>query len=94
MIEAAMLFALGALVSALVALLSIAAVVRRTRRVTERRLKASLATRRAEYDTERDELRARHAVELRRLEREALVHAITGEHHRTIWERQASRLDG
>lgn len=71
MIEAAMLFALGALVSALVALLSIAAVVRRTRRVTERRLKASLATRRAEYDTERDELRARHAVDLRRLEREA-----------------------
>ena len=71
MIEAAMLFALGAFVSGLVALASVAAVVRRTRRVTERRLRASLATRRAEYDTERDELRARHAMELRRLEQEA-----------------------
>ena len=36
----------------------------------------------------------RAIAELRRLERDALVHAITGEHHRTIWERQVSRLDG
>jgi hypothetical protein len=45
--------------------------VRRTRRVTERQVRARLADRRAEFNVERDEERVRFAVETRRLEREA-----------------------
>lgn len=65
-----MMFALGALVSGLLALAFCVALVRRTRRITEKRLLAAIATRRAEFEAEREELRARHAVELFRLEKE------------------------
>jgi hypothetical protein len=71
MIEWAMLFALGAFASGLLALALGAVVVRRTARVTERRVRSMLATRRAEFAIERDEERVRFAVEMRRLEREA-----------------------
>jgi hypothetical protein len=70
MILSAMMFALGFLVSGLVWLAFSVALVRRARRLTERRLLASIATRRAEFEAERDELRARHAVEMHRLERQ------------------------
>lgn len=70
MIQSAMMFALGALVSGLLALAFCVALVRRTRRITEKRLLAAIATRRAEFEAEREELRARHAVELFRLEKE------------------------
>ena len=62
MIQSAMMFALGIFVSGLLWLALSVALVRRARRLTERRLLASIATRRAEFETERDELRARHAV--------------------------------
>lgn len=70
MILSAMMFALGTFVTGLVALFFSIALVRRTRRVTEKRILSAVSTRRAEFDAERDELRARHAVELHRLERE------------------------
>jgi hypothetical protein len=70
MIQSAMMFALGIFVSGLVWLAFSVALVRRARRLTERRLLAGIATRRAEFDAERDELRARHAVQMHRLERE------------------------
>jgi hypothetical protein len=70
MIQSAMMFALGVFVSGLVWLAFSVALVRRARRITERRLLAGIATRRAEFDSERDELRARHAVQMHRLERE------------------------
>ncbi len=70
MIESVMFFALGVFASGLIALAILRAVVRRTRRMTEKTLRASLATRRAEFQVERDELKARHAVTVRRLERE------------------------
>ncbi len=70
MIQSAMMFALGIFVSGLVWLAFSVALVRRARHLTERRLLAGVATRRAEFDAERDELRARHAVQMHRLERE------------------------
>ena len=70
MIQSAMMFALGVFVSGLVWLAFSVALVRRARRLTERRLLAGIAMRRAEFETERDELRARHAVQMHRLERE------------------------
>jgi hypothetical protein len=70
MILSAMLVALGAFLSGLLWLALAVALVRRAKRLTERRLLASVATRRAEFDAERDELRARHAVEMHRQERE------------------------
>jgi len=70
MIQSAMMFALGIFVSGLVWLAFSVALVRRARRLTERRLLSGIATRRAEFDAERDELRARHAVQMHRLERE------------------------
>ena len=70
MIQSAMIFALGVFVSGLVWLAFSVALVRRARRLTERRLLAGIAVRRAEFETERDELRARHAVQMHRLERE------------------------
>jgi hypothetical protein len=70
MIESAMFFALGVFASGLVALAILRALVRRTRRVTEKNLRASLATRRIEFQVERDELKARHALTVRQLERE------------------------
>lgn len=68
MIQSAMVFALGFLVCGLLALLFSVALVRRTRRLAEKRLLARISTRRAEFETERDELRARHAVQMHRLE--------------------------
>jgi hypothetical protein len=68
MIQSAMIFALGFLVCGLVALLFSIALVRRTRRLAEKRLLARISTRRAEFETERDEMRARHAVQMYRLE--------------------------
>lgn len=65
-----MMFALGALACGLLALAFSVMLVRRTRRITEKRLLAAIATRRAEFEAEREELRARHAVELFRLEKE------------------------
>ncbi len=85
MIESAMMFALGVFVSGLLALTFFGAYARRTRRVVERRLRARMAVGRAEIDAERDELRARNAVEVRRLEREI-------GHLRD--QATASRLDG
>ena len=70
MIEAIMFFALGLFACGIVALAILRALVRRTRRVTEKNLRASLATRRTEFQAERDELKARHAVTVRQLERE------------------------
>ena len=70
MIQSAMIFALGVFASGLVWLAFSVALVRRARRLTERRLLAGIAVRRAEFETERDELRARHAVQMYRLERE------------------------
>lgn len=70
MIQSAMIFALGVFVSGLAWLAFSVALVRRARRLTERRLLAGIAVRRAEFETERDELRARHAVQMYRLERE------------------------
>lgn len=70
MIQSAMMFALGTFVSGLLWLALSVALVRRARTLTERRLLSGIATRRAEFDTERDELRARHAVQMHRLERE------------------------
>ncbi len=70
MIQSAMIFALGIFASGLVWLAFSVALVRRARRITERRLLAGIAVRRAEFETERDELRARHAVQMHRLERE------------------------
>jgi hypothetical protein len=70
LIQSAMMFALGFFVSGLLWLAFSVALVRRARRLTERRLLAQVATRRAEFDSERDELRARHAVQMHRLERE------------------------
>ena len=70
MIQSAMMFALGAFVSGMVWLAFSVALVRRARRLTERRLLAGVATKRAEFESERDELRARHAVQMYRLERE------------------------
>ena len=70
MIQSAMIFALGVFASGLVWLAFSVALVRRARRITERRLLAGIAVRRAEFEAERDELRARHAVQLYRRERE------------------------
>ena len=71
MIESVMFIALGMFASGLVALAILRALVRRTRRVTEKNLRAGLAIRRGEFQIERDELRARHAVTVRQLERES-----------------------
>jgi hypothetical protein len=65
-----MIFALGVFVSGLAWLALCVALVRRARRLAERRLLAGIAVRRAEFESERDELRARHAVQMYRLERE------------------------
>lgn len=71
MIESGMFFALGMFASGLVALAILRALVRRTRRVTEKYQHAALATRRIEFQAERDELKARHALTVRQLERES-----------------------
>jgi len=68
MIQAAMMFALGFSVCGLIALAASSALARRTRRLAEHRVKQRYATKRLEFETERDELRARHAIGMQRLE--------------------------
>ncbi len=70
MIQAAMMFALGFSVCGLISLALYSALSRRTRRLAEERVKRRFATKRQEFETERDELRARHAIDMQRLERE------------------------
>jgi hypothetical protein len=70
MIYSAMIFALGVFVSGLLWLGLTVALVGRAKRLTARRILANVATRRAEFETERDALRAKHAVEMHRVERE------------------------
>ena len=70
MIYSAMIFALGVFVSGLVWLGVTVALVGRAKRLTARRILANVAMRRAEFEAERDGLRARHAVEMHRVERE------------------------
>jgi hypothetical protein len=70
MIQAAMMFALGFSVCGLIALAASSALARRTRRLAEHRVKQRYATKRLEFETERDELRARNAVGVQRLERD------------------------
>jgi uncharacterized coiled-coil protein SlyX len=70
MIQAAMMFALGFSVCGLIALAASSALARRTRRLAEHRVKQRYATKRLEFETERDELRARHAVTVQRLEQD------------------------
>ncbi|SEP61070.1 hypothetical protein SAMN05216548_10183 [Faunimonas pinastri] len=70
MIQSAMMFALGAFVCGLLALGLGVAFARRARRLTERRLLAAFASRRSEFAVERDEMRVRHAVQIRRMEQE------------------------
>jgi hypothetical protein len=70
MIQSAMMFALGIFASGLVWLALSVALVRRAKRLTERRVVARIAVRKAEFDSERDELRAKHAVEMHRVGRE------------------------
>jgi hypothetical protein len=82
MIESVMFFALGVFASGLFALAILRALVRRTGRVTEKNLRASLATRRAEFQVERDELKVRHAVTVRQLEREGDAFRDTATAHR------------
>jgi hypothetical protein len=69
MIQSAMMFALGAFLSGLAWLALSILLVRRARRMTERQIRASIAISRAEFETERDEMRARHAVEMYQQER-------------------------
>ena len=71
MIESVMFFALGVFACGLVSLALLRPLVRRTRRVAEKNLRAVLATRRSEFQVERDELRARHALTVRQLERDS-----------------------
>lgn len=70
MIYSAMIFALGVFVSGLLWLGLTVALVGRARRLTARRILAGVATRRAEFETERDQLRARHALEMHKVESE------------------------
>jgi hypothetical protein len=70
MIQSAMMLALGVFLSGLLWLGLTVALVRRARTLTQRRLLAGISVRRAEFEVERDELKARHAVEMHRLERE------------------------
>lgn len=82
MIESVMFFALGVFASGLFALAILRALVRRTKRVTEKHLRAALATRRAEFQVERDEQKVRHAVTVRQLEREGGAIRDTATAHR------------
>jgi hypothetical protein len=70
MIQSAIMLALGVFLSGLLWLGLTVALVRRARTLTQRRLLAGISVRRAEFESERDELKARHAVEMHRLERE------------------------
>jgi septal ring factor EnvC (AmiA/AmiB activator) len=73
LIEQAMIFALGFLVSGLLALLVLPAFWRRAMRLSRRRLEMLMPLSMAEVFAERDQLRAQAAVEQRRLERKIEV---------------------
>ena len=68
MIEAAMLFALGFLAAAGLALTLSPVLWRRAERLTRRRIEAVLPVTAAEIRAERDQARADYAVKTRRLE--------------------------
>lgn len=68
MIESALYFALGFVCAAFLALLLIPALLRRTARLTRRRIEASLPLSRDEIIADKDRLRAEHAVATRKLE--------------------------
>jgi len=70
-IETAMVFALGVLVAALLALLVLPALSRRAERLARRRVEARFPASLAEIAAERDHFRAELAVEARRLEQRA-----------------------
>lgn len=70
MIEQAMYFALGALVTVLAVIAMLPAVWNRAIRLSRARLEASLPVTPAEISAEKDGLRAAHAVEIRRIETE------------------------
>jgi len=68
MIEQVMFFALGALVAALAAFGALPALWRRAVRLTRARLEATMPLTPAEIAAEKDQLRARFAIEIRRAE--------------------------
>jgi chromosome segregation ATPase len=68
MIESIMYFAIGFLVASLLALALISAVHRRAVRLTQRRLADSIPVSLTEIQADRDKLRARFAMQTRRLE--------------------------
>ncbi|GAB4068218.1 hypothetical protein KHC28_23715 [Ancylobacter sonchi] len=70
MIEAVMYAAIGFLTATLLALLILPAVWRRAVRLTRRRVENAIPVTLAEIQADKDQLRAVHAVEIRRLERE------------------------
>lgn len=67
-IESVMYFALGALVSALLALMIIPAVWKRAVRLTKKRIEAATPITMAEFRADKDQLRAEFALSTRRLE--------------------------
>lgn len=68
MIEPAVYIALGVLCAAFVAALIVPALLRRTARLTERRVRESLPVSLEEIEADRDRLRAEHAMAIRRVE--------------------------
>jgi hypothetical protein len=68
LIENAMYFALGALVTALIGLVLLPAVWRRAVRLTKRRIEAATPITMAEFRADKDQLRAEFALSTRRLE--------------------------
>jgi len=68
LIENAMYFALGALVTALIGLVVLPAVWRRAVRLTKRRIEAATPITMAEFRADKDQLRAEFALSTRRLE--------------------------
>ncbi|MBS7545585.1 hypothetical protein [Ancylobacter oerskovii] len=88
MIEAVMYAAIGFLTATLLALLILPAVWRRAVRLTRRRVENAIPVTLAEIQADKDQLRAVHAVELRRLEREVdALYARTAEQ----WERRVAQ---
>ncbi|GLK86804.1 hypothetical protein [Ancylobacter defluvii] len=88
MIEAVMYAAIGFLTATLLALLILPAIWRRAVRLTRRRVENAIPVTLAEIQADKDHLRAAHAVELRRLEREVdALYARTSEQ----WERRVAQ---
>ena len=68
MVQSIMLLALGFLLATLVSLLLAPVVWRRAARLATKRLKASLPISLTDFHAEKDQLRAKHAIEIRALE--------------------------